>query len=85
MSCQVSCGPATGAAKTEATAAVVETLVEQRKTMHTMMAQHHQGMMQHMMGHMGSGEGMASCPTMKHMGHGEGSHGGTEDGTHGHD
>ena len=60
---------ASGEAKAEATAAVVEELVEHRKSMHAMMMQHHQGMMRQMMGHMGAGEGMGmtKCPMMQHM------------------
>jgi hypothetical protein len=33
---------------------------------------------------MEKGEGAASCPMMKQMGHGEGHHGGSEDSGHGH-
>lgn len=54
---------ATGDDKVVATAAVVEALVEQRKSMHGMMMKHHPGMMQHM----GGGEGMGDCPMMKKM------------------
>lgn len=59
---------ATGDAKAEATAAVVETLVEQRKSMHSMMLEHQPKMMRHMMEHMGTGEGMSGCPMMQQMG-----------------
>jgi hypothetical protein len=58
---------ATGEAKVEATAAALETLVEQRRAMHEMMAKRHASMMQHMMGHMGHGEGLAGCPMMQRM------------------
>lgn len=70
---------ASGEAKTEATGVVVETLVEQRKSMHAMMKQHHQGMMQHMMGHMGAGQGMGmmQCPMMQHSKPGDGEEGGS--------
>lgn len=59
---------ATGDAKADATAAVVETLVEQRKSMHSMMLEHQPKMMRHMMEHMGRGEGMSGCPMMQRMG-----------------
>jgi hypothetical protein len=58
---------ATGDDKLVATAAVVEALVEQRKSMHGMMMKHQPEMMQHMMQHMGGGEGMGDCPMMKKM------------------
>jgi hypothetical protein len=58
---------ATGEAKVEATAAALEALVEQRRAMHEMMAKRHASMMQHMMAHMGHGEGMAGCPMMQRM------------------
>jgi type II secretory pathway component PulM len=59
---------AQGQAKTDATAATVTELVQQRKTMHERMMSMHQGMMGHMMGHMAEGkESMAACPMMKMM------------------
>jgi hypothetical protein len=59
---------AQGQAKTDATAATVTELVQQRKTMHERMMAMHQGMMSHMMGHMAEGkESMAACPMMKMM------------------
>ena len=58
---------ARGDAKVDAMAAVLEKLVEQRKSMHAGMMQHHAKMMQHMMEHKGGGEGMASCPMMQQM------------------
>lgn len=60
---------AEGDAKVEATAAVVEALVEQRQKMHAMMMEHQPMMMRHMAGHMGEmGQDMAKCPMMKSMG-----------------
>lgn len=59
---------AQGQAKTDATAATVAELVQQRKTMHERMMTMHQSMMGHMMGHMAEGkESMAACPMMKMM------------------
>lgn len=59
---------AQGQAKTDATAATVTELVQQRKTMHERMMTMHHGMMGHMMGHMAEGkESMAACPMMKMM------------------
>jgi septal ring factor EnvC (AmiA/AmiB activator) len=59
---------AQGQAKTDATAATVTELVQQRRTMHERMMTMHQGMMGHMMGHMAEGkESMAACPMMKMM------------------
>lgn len=57
---------ASGAAKADATAAVVNELISQRKTMHeSMMKMQHAGMM-HMGEHMQAGAGsMAMCPMMK--------------------
>jgi hypothetical protein len=56
-----------GKAKVDAMAALLEKLVEQPKSMHAGMMQHHAKMMQHMMEHEGSGEGLASCPMMQRM------------------
>jgi hypothetical protein len=53
---------ATGPAKTDATAAVVNELVHQRKEMHEMMTKMHHGDMGHMMHHMRHG---GECPMMK--------------------
>lgn len=53
---------ATGPAKADATAAVVNELVHQRKEMHEMMMKMHHGDMRHMMHHMHHGE---ECPMMK--------------------
>jgi len=65
---------AAGADKVPAIEAVVEELVAQRRAMHGTMADHHAGMMRHMMEHMGQGmpmgEGrsmMKKCPMMKEM------------------
>jgi len=70
---------AAGDDKVPAIAAVVEELVGQRRAMHGMMADHHAGMMRHMMEHMGQGmpmgEGrsmMEKCPMMQGMAAGEG-------------
>ena len=66
---------ATGAAKVEAVAAVINQLASQRKTMRSNMAQMQSGKMQHMMEHMRSGnmqamqKSMAMCPMMKGMDH----------------
>lgn len=58
---------ATGDAKVDALAAVVEELVEQRRSMHAMMAKHQPMMMRHRMQHMGEGGAMSDCPMMQRM------------------
>ena len=60
---------ASGIEKADATAAVVNEMVSQRRTMrHGMMKMQH-GMMAHMMEHMQAGkDAMAMCPMMKQMG-----------------
>ena len=60
---------ATGDAKVAATAAVVEELVAQHRSMHSMMRKHQPMMMHQMMGGMGEDGGMAdcSCPMMQQM------------------
>lgn len=60
---------ASSQAKVDATAAVVNELVSQRKAMHEhMMAMQH-GVASHMMEHMQAGaDSMAACPMMKGMG-----------------
>ena len=70
---------AAGDDKVPAIEAEVEELVAQRRAMHAMMADHHAGMMRHMMEHMSQampmGEGramMGMCPMMKGMAAGEG-------------
>ena len=58
-----------GAEKTDATAAVVNEMVTQRRAMQSGMAKMQQDMMGHMMEHMQAGkDSMASCPMMKQMG-----------------
>lgn len=61
---------ATGQAKVDATAAVVNELVTQRKSMRDGMEKMQGGMMQHMMEHTQAGgtQGMMQCPMMKNMG-----------------
>ncbi len=60
---------ATGQAKVDATAAVVNELVTQRKAMRDGMEKMQGGMMQHMMEHMQAGaQGMMQCPMVKNMG-----------------
>jgi len=60
---------ASGADKAEATAAVVNEMVTQRRTMRDGMMKRQHGMMAHMMGHMQAGkDSMAMCPMMKQMG-----------------
>jgi len=55
--------------KATATAAVVNEMVAQRRTMRDGMMKMEHGMMGHMMEHMQSGkDGMAMCPMMKQMG-----------------
>jgi hypothetical protein len=57
-----------GQAKIDATAAVVNELVEQRRTMRDRMMTMQERMMGHMMGHMTQGqESMAACPMMQQM------------------
>lgn len=66
---------AAGDDKVAAIEAVVEELASQRLAMHTMMADHHAGMMQHMGQGMPMGEGrsmMEKCPMMQGMAAGEG-------------
>lgn len=58
---------ASGDAKVDALAAVVKALVEQRRSMHAMMAKHRPMMMQHMMQHMGEGGTTSDCPMMQQM------------------
>jgi len=60
---------ASGADKAEATAAVVNEMVTQRRTMRDGMMKRQHGMMAHMMGHVQAGkDSMAMCPMMKQMG-----------------
>ena len=60
---------ASGVDKAEATAAVVNEMVAQRRTMRDGMMKMQHGMMAHMMGHMQAGkDSMAMCPMMKQMG-----------------
>ena len=60
---------ASGVDKAEATAAVVNEMVTQRRAMRDGMMKMQQGMMAHMMGHMQAGKDpMAMCPMMKQMG-----------------
>jgi hypothetical protein len=60
---------ASGMEKAEATAAVVNEMVTQRRTMRDGMIKMQLGMMGHMMEHMQAGkDSMAMCPTMKQMG-----------------
>ena len=55
--------------KPAATALVVTEIVAQRHAIHAGMMNMHQGMMGHMMEHMGEGkDSMAMCPMMKHKG-----------------
>ena len=56
-----------GTTQQEAMADLLTKMVEQRKAMHGMMDTMQPMMMQHMMGHMSSGEmaGMSDCPMMK--------------------
>jgi hypothetical protein len=59
---------ATGPKKVEATAAVVNALVTQRKAMHEKMSSMQTGMMAHMMEHMQMGkDSMSMCPMMQQM------------------
>lgn len=59
---------ATGQPKVDATAAVVNEMVAQRKSMHDGMMKMMPGMMAHMMEHMQEGkDSMAMCPMMKMM------------------
>ena len=60
---------ASGVEKADATAAVVNELVTQRRTMRDGMMKMEGGMMGHMMEHMQAGkDSMAKCPMMKQMG-----------------
>jgi len=60
---------ASGAEKADTTAAVVNEMVAQRRTLRDGMMKMQQGMMAHMMDHMQAGkDSMASCPMMKQMG-----------------
>ena len=60
---------ASGAEKADATAAVVNEMVTQRRTMRDGMMKVQQGMMAHMMEHMQAGkDSMSMCPMMKQMG-----------------
>jgi len=60
---------ASGAEKANATAAVVNEMVNQRRTMRDGMMKMQHGMMAHMMEHMQTGkDSMAMCPMMKQMG-----------------
>ncbi len=60
---------ASGTEKADATAAVVNELVTQRRTMRDGMMKMQHGMMAHMMEHMQAGkDSMAMCPMMKQMG-----------------
>jgi septal ring factor EnvC (AmiA/AmiB activator) len=64
---KMNAAPATG--KAEATAAVVNEMVTQRRTMRDGMMKMEHGTMGHMMEHMQAGkDGMAMCPMMKQMG-----------------
>ncbi len=60
---------ASGTEKADATAAVVNEMVTQRRTMRDGMMKMQHGMMAHMMEHMQAGkDSMAMCPMMKQMG-----------------
>lgn len=60
---------AAGAEKTDATAAVVNEMVTQRRAMQSGMMTMQHDMMAHMMEHMQAGkDSMAGCPMMKQMG-----------------
>lgn len=60
---------ASGTEKADATAAVVNEMVTQRRTMRNGMMKMEAGMMGHMMEHMQAGkDSMAMCPMMKQMG-----------------
>ena len=60
---------ASGMEKADATAAVVNEMVTQRRTMRDGMMKMEGGMMGHMMEHMQAGkDSMAKCPMMKQMG-----------------
>lgn len=60
---------ASGMEKAEATTAVVNEMVTQRRAMQDGMMKMQQGMMPHMMEHMQAGnDSMAMCPMMKSMG-----------------
>lgn len=60
---------ASGTEKAAATAAVVNEMVTQRRSMRDGMMKMQHGMMAHMMGHMNAGkDSMAMCPMMKQMG-----------------
>ena len=60
---------ASGMEKADATAAVVNEMVTQRRTMRDGMMKMQHGMMGHMMEHMQAGkDSMAMCPMMKQMG-----------------
>ena len=60
---------ASGTEKAAATAAVVNEMVTQRRSMQDGMMKRQQGMMAHMMGHMNAGkDSLAMCPMMKQMG-----------------
>jgi len=60
---------ASGTEKADATAAVVNEMVTQRRALRDGMMKMQHGMMGHMMEHMQAGkESMAACPMMKHMG-----------------
>ena len=71
---------ASGSAKVDRMAAVINELVSQRKQMHSQMMTMMPQMMEHMMGHMQSGmshgmsEGMHACPMMQSKGEHEGHH-----------
>jgi hypothetical protein len=57
---------ASGQAKVDATAAVVNEIVAQRRTMREGMMKMQEGMMSHMMAHMQAGkDSMSMCPMMK--------------------
>jgi hypothetical protein len=60
---------ASGAEKADATAAVVNEMVTQRRTMRDSSMRMQHEMMAHMMEHMQAGkDSMAMCPMMKNMG-----------------
>ena len=60
---------ASGTDKADATAAVINEMVTQRRTMRDGMMKMQDGMMAHMMEHMQAGkDSMAMCPMMKQMG-----------------
>ena len=60
---------ASGTEKADATAAVINEMVTQRRTMRDGMMKMEHGMMAHMMEHMQAGkDSMAMCPMMKQMG-----------------